>query len=545
MTTVFTLHRLEPISREGDPGRGLAAPVHDPLWGLARQRQFGELAGEDTGSPVKVTFQRHELGLDGWRPAGSAEEPQAYDPARQVLEAIVGGETPGPVVSVRDRVEAGRRLSFTVAAGTADALRAKFPIAVDPAKVQGVVRRAAPLVADGIAVVTTLAEHASDADAALAAALGLPVADLTAARPALEAFAAWASTTFGLGPTTWEPTRLERRFEITAAGTTALVAPAHTREIVDAADLELAPALATLPEPAIDPEPIGRIPTVTRFPGMPNDRFWEFEDAQLSLARIDAATHDLARLALVEFSAVYGNDWFTFPIPLTFGTLLRIPEILVRDTFGRHELVAHVDEQAWSMFSPTRADGVPPHLVAPALMTGSLAGPYAEDVAFVRDENANLVWGLERLVTDEAGRVRDLVAEYSADDPARPALPTDAELLYRLMTDVPEHWVPFIPVHIDATNRAVGLVEALLPRPTTFGEPVVTEAKSTVLRELKGVVLHEEEVPSAGVVVRRRWYLARSADGGRHVWAARTVTTGRGEGASGLAFDVTLDIRGR
>ncbi len=59
------------------------------------------------------------------------------------------------------------------------------------------------------------------------------------------------------------------------------------------------------------------------------------------------------------------------------------------------------------------------------------------------------------------------------------------------------------------------------------------------------MILHEEEVPSAGVVLRRRWYLARSADGGRHVWAARTVTTGRGEGASGLAFDVTLDVRGR
>ena len=545
MTTVFTFHRLEPISREGDPGRGLAAPVHDPLWGLARQRQFGELAGEDTGSPVKVTFRRHERVLDGWRPSGSADGPLEYDPRRHVLEALVAGETPGPVVSLRDRIEAGRRLGFIVGPGIADALRARFPIAVGDVSLPSAIRRAAGRFADGIAVAATMSAHAGDTDGDLAAALGVVASDLTAVRPMLERFAVWCATTFGLGPTTWEPTRLERRFEVTANGATLLVARAHTREVVDAPDLELAPAVAGLPEATVDAQPIGRIPGATRFPGMPNDRFWEFEDAQLSLARIDAATHDLARLALVEFSAVYGNDWFTFPVPLTFGSLLRVPEILVFDTFGGHELISHLDEPVWSMYTPSRATGVPPHLFAPAISTGSLAGPYVEDVAFVRDENANLVWGLERLVTDQAGRVRDLVAEYAAAAAAPPILPTDAELLYQLMTDVPEHWVPFIPVHIDAANRAVGLVQALLPRPRSYGDPVVPESRSTVLHELRAVILHEEEVPSAGVVVRRRWYLARSADGGRHVWAARTVSTGRGEGASGLAFDITLDMRAR
>src|SRR4029079_17220612 len=54
---VSAVPRVEPISREGDPGRGLAAPVHDPLWGLARQRQFGELAGEDSGSPVQTALR--------------------------------------------------------------------------------------------------------------------------------------------------------------------------------------------------------------------------------------------------------------------------------------------------------------------------------------------------------------------------------------------------------------------------------------------------------------------------------------------------------
>ncbi len=57
------------------------------------------------------------------------------------------------------------------------------------------------------------------------------------------------------------------------------------------------------------------------------------------------------------------------------------------------------------------------------------------------------------------------------------------------------------------------------------------------MQELQDVVLPEEEVPTAGVVVRRRWFLARSADGGRHAWAARSVMSGRGEASSGLKFD--------
>jgi hypothetical protein len=65
-----------------------------------------------------------------------------------------------------------------------------------------------------------------------------------------------------------------------------------------------------------------------------------------------------------------------------------------------------------------------------------------------------------------------------------------------------------------------------------------------VLRELRGAPLHEEEVPPDGVVVTRRWFLARSADGGRHVWAGRSVRAGRGPGSSGLEFDVAIEAGG-
>jgi hypothetical protein len=49
--------------------------------------------------------------------------------------------------------------------------------------------------------------------------------------------------------------------------------------------------------------------------------------------------------------------------------------------------------------------------------------------------------------------------------------------------------------------------------------------------------LNEEEVPRAGVVVTARLRRARRFDGTPVVWHGLSVSTGRGGGRSGLAFD--------
>lgn len=48
---------------------------------------------------------------------------------------------------------------------------------------------------------------------------------------------------------------------------------------------------------------------------------------------------------------------------------------------------------------------------------------------------------------------------------ATTAILPSADVVYRLMTDVPDHWLPFIPVHLAGSSRQVGLIEAVLPRP--------------------------------------------------------------------------------
>ena len=117
MTAVYSLTRVEPVSRGGDPGRGLAATVQDPFWMLARQRQFGELTGEDAGSPVQVAFVQKEARFDGWKPESGAVLP--YSPQTDVVEALVAGEAAGPAHSTLDRVQAGRALAAAVSKSVA------------------------------------------------------------------------------------------------------------------------------------------------------------------------------------------------------------------------------------------------------------------------------------------------------------------------------------------------------------------------------------------------------------------------------------------
>lgn len=52
MPSITSWTRLEPRARSEAMSTSLQARIHDPLWLLARQWQFGEFQGEDTGSPI-------------------------------------------------------------------------------------------------------------------------------------------------------------------------------------------------------------------------------------------------------------------------------------------------------------------------------------------------------------------------------------------------------------------------------------------------------------------------------------------------------------
>ena len=71
-----------------------------------------------------------------------------------------------------------------------------------------------------------------------------------------------------------------------------------------------------------------------KFDGMPNTRWWTFEEGRTNFGDIDAETIDVNKLVLMEFALVYANDWFLLPITLPAGTIARIAGMAVTNVFG-------------------------------------------------------------------------------------------------------------------------------------------------------------------------------------------------------------------
>src|SRR5712692_4173078 len=117
--------RLEPRARKADMKRALQVCVRDPLWMLARQRQVGELNGEDAGSPVVAQIQYLTRTLTGYRPIGGPAVP--FDDAVP-MEAHV--EREGVSLGLRASVQLGLFLEARLPAGgvVVTDFRTAFPI---------------------------------------------------------------------------------------------------------------------------------------------------------------------------------------------------------------------------------------------------------------------------------------------------------------------------------------------------------------------------------------------------------------------------------
>ena len=112
------------------------------------------------------------------------------------------------------------------------------------------------------------------------------------------------------------------------------------------------------------------------------------------------------------------------------------------------------------------------------------------------------------------------------------------------MKSVPEHWIPFVAMHIPLDVRETQLQRAAMPR---LLEGVTTidkiRPRTSLLRHgldqspPQPYFLAEEEVPRAGTRISLSYQRTRWRNGPPIVWLAARRSTGRQVHASGLAFD--------
>lgn len=598
--TVTLWNRLEGRPRTHDFERALRAEVRDPLWMLTKQWQMGEFRGDDAGSPAIAKVHLETTRLTKYRAA--SHPPEAFDDdvplEAKVEQRPIPFEAGGRGLALDLRLVLGRRW-LKLIAGIEPGLEQKFlaapelaiaaPDPADPADAPLAAHReswqtvaaAAGRAIDGRALYEYLAasatHHAHD----------LVDLDLPASAGAVETaeaeFLSWYETLFyqpsGEAGNAWLPERLEYAFAASApedGGEKHLVAEEYFHGHLDWYNLDLeagGPGLgevegAPAADDVEDSHTSSFLPAPISFDGMPHTRWWTFEDGRTNFGDLDPDTTEVNKLLLIEFGLVYANDWFLLPFTVPAGTIARVAGLMVTNVFGERTWVeaagrgSDEDWQRWSMYTlATRgSDDVPADtsLVVMPSVPKIQESEGVEEVQLVRDEMANMVWGIEtrialpsgesksgRSAALEVARYHRRLVEEGAPPAPPPAIENDAAIRYRLMTTVPENWIPFIPVHVEDDHREIQLRRAAMLRSIDRDPqpPARIEPRTGLLRHgldlpvPEGYDLYEEEVPRAGVRVAQSFQRARWYGGRVFVWFGARKETGRGERSSGLAFD--------
>jgi hypothetical protein len=572
--------RLEPRSRDAEMRTSLQARIYDPLWLLARQWQLGEFQGEDNGSPVLARWRAEAAQLTRYHAGAEAPTPEStpprYDSSRMPLETLVerepirpaAGHTAAPA-KLRLAAEAGQQFLRLLAQRSLsrdyrDAFIREYPFPALTAEQRSTLDRdslsfcdlMAARVPDGRRL--SAAFRSPDAGGiVLAPALQIAPADVAAVEDAARRWLQWCETLFSepeAGNPSWVPDRLEYAFAVGTRfsdGECVLTAREYFAGHLDwyAFDVQADMTLGAATDEAFTDLTQTVIPAPVSFRGMPAMRFWEFEDAQVNFGSVEAGPTDLVRMLLVEFALTYGNDWFVIPIELAVGSLCRTRSLVITDTFGIRTLLQPSSElgapyAAWRMFRPTSVGGSGPpgpasnlFFLPPALLRG-LEGRPVEEVRFLRDEMANLAWAVERVIESPVDRPLNRF-EASLDQQRRRERETEEEnssapkaLRYRLATEIPDYWIPLMPVRI---GQGLRLQRGDVLK--TDGSRGIVQALGRILESNQALSLFEEEVPREGIRVTRSFQFTRWIDGSSHLWVGRRKGVGRGEGFSGLQFD--------
>jgi len=594
LPTFTRYNRLESRPRTDNFNRALRAEIRDALWMICKQWQMGEFLGDDAGTPVAAKVHIKGQQIAKYKPNGNDTE--AFDletPLEGTAEKRLIPFQAGELQLALDlRLQMGRRWLKMIPGGAADEFKNAYSIvAPDPpatdvplicAHVEAwqQFKAVAGRMMDGAKLYFHLKENA--ANLASDGVAGLTPSQKTAADNAGPLFVEWFEKLY-LMPNkakgdAWLPERLEYQFACGVpdgeGGEKVLTAEEYYQERIDWFSFDWDKSQKTLgdvPGAATD-LPLDKkyvtqsfIPAPVRFNGMPDTRWWAFEDGKTNFGDIKPGTTDLAKLLLMEFGLVYANDWFLLPYTVPVGSALNIEGLAVTNTFGERFWIEPAgrgsDEawQRWAMFALNiKGTADEPAdltlLVLPTVPKIQESSPL-EEVAFVRDEMANMVWGIETVVPMAHGWSREgNIAAAELDAYLRAALPEPpkfepkASFRYNIMTTVPENWIPFVPEHVPDNNRQIQLRRAAMPRyPFDLASDFTrVRPRTTLLREgldaNKPYYIHEEEVPRAGMRVAELYQRTRWKNGKVFVWLGINKNTGRGEGHSGLAFDQIVPV---
>ncbi|MFM7843879.1 MAG: hypothetical protein ACKPEY_06560 [Planctomycetota bacterium] len=517
--------RLEPRTLDFAKEEGMAAAVHDPLWFLCRQWQFGEHQGENASSPVLLQYRMKSS------PIGTADG--IADPRVVPAEAILESE-------LDDWWTIGRRIRL------GQLVKAKLDHEADGYKSLLFLEPPPPY-----------QRFKGEPDGLLVwkkrNGLGLAAADFgSQVPPDQESQPAWASREL-----------IYRQTEESAFQTPEqrLVVDRHLGGRMDWYSVRAVEAPPPLPGPSAAQPNSGEIktttvvPTALEYPGSPNKRWWQFEDAAIDISSYipDDAHSSTAIMTDLVFS--HADDWFLFPVQAATGHVVYLEHLWVVDSFGRSyksdEQVVRVGDpvpktrwpglnapQDWTLF---QVDGLQqPGLVLWNVADLPLQSLPIERVQFGIDEQSNLLWAVERIIDH-----RDADCSLRSEDKnvaSNPPMDTEdttknREYVYTPARGVAPFWQPYCLIDEGSQGRL--LERRVLADLSEVPVRMMPEARAAVLTA--GIQPHQISVaaiPSSGMEIERRWQLCRDALGNPVLWIQKQRKVLQSPPARTLQFDL-------
>ena len=325
-----------------------------------------------------------------------------------------------------------------------------------------------------------------------------------------------------------------------------------------------------------EPKKLSYIPVQADFPGAPNRRLWEFENAHVQFGH--QANEDFSLLAnavVMQYVSMYSNDWLLTPIEAETGTVLNVEGIIIKDTFGNMIFIDQSAEKSddlnenipfidrWSLFGTTLLNAHEKNnfesqggLLFPPTVRRTEESKPIEEVQFLRDEMANMLWGVETVINDGCGgtidgkEFSDAIFAIVEEQKIQERHDEEYDYSFLLQNRVPINWIPFIPQKIEDEMREIVFRRGRMP--IYYNENYHTVRPSTELlkireatRNNKTVVLpryiNEEEISSYGVKLvlsaqRTRWFLGETFN-----WVGAKKIISQYQANSGLLFDELLE----
>ena len=587
--------RIEPRARKADIANALSFEVFDPLWMLTRQWQYGRFKGNDCGSPVTTKIKVSKSSLNAVYPNRDPKNKQEYStdtPMEYEVEKQNRNIT--PFIRIEAALHFKKMMENKWARDTdrkekienlVKALMAEFPLAPF-----------VPFVNEKDKTVETLKTEQNDSLKRLYTTYGkrlfdgyeLFLAPVSKIKTISKELKIAVLNTIFLEYQKWfirkyQPVANEEENCWNEQKLGYDLAMGENDNIYDAENYHTG-KLSWYSFDAKDPiTPKSRwnkeekflsyLPAPADFPGAPSQLLWEFEDASVQLGQLENSDFSLlANAVVMQYTTMYGNDWMIVPLETETGTILDVEGIIITDTFGERLYINTSAEEVdnlpktkaftdrWSLFGTTLANAYEKNnfasqkgLLFPPTLPRCEESEPIEEVQFLRDEMANMLWGVETIIADGcdgtiAGKTLSdkVLAVVDAQKGEEVINEEDYDYSFLVQNRVPIHWIPFIPQKIKGELRDIRFRRGKMP--IFFNDNYNSVRPSTQLLGIKQeknkvapLFINEEEITGYGVKLvqtaqRTRWFLGES-----FTWTGFKKVISMYQANSGLMFDELIE----